>query len=143
MGGTPPAAFGTVASVGTDTFTLTAHDGTKVTVDVTSSTTYADPSVTSASFADVKVGDHVAVFGTDTSNTVAATKVAIGGPGGPGGPGGGRGFGGGPGASGGSHGPDGAGGWAPPSSSATSSSGAVPSGTSTASSVSSSESTLN
>ena len=34
FGGTPPAAFGTVASVGTNTFTLTTHDGTTVTVDV-------------------------------------------------------------------------------------------------------------
>ena len=94
FGGTPPAAFGTVASIGTDTFTLTSRDGTKVTVDVSATTTYVDPSVTSPTFSDVKMGDHVAVFGTDTSNTVTATKVAIGGPGGtsdhrgPGGPGG-------------------------------------------------------
>ena len=87
FGGAPPAAFGTVKSVGTDTFTLTAHDGTTVTVDVGSSTTYTDPSVSSPTFSTVKVGDHVAAFGADTSNTVTATKVAIGGPGGPGGPG--------------------------------------------------------
>ncbi len=84
-GGTTPAAFGTVASVGTNTFTLTKLDGTNVTVDVGSSTTYLDPGVTTPTIADVKVGDHVAVFGTDTNNTVAGTKVAIGGPGGPGG----------------------------------------------------------
>jgi len=85
MHGTPPAAVGTVASVGTNTFTLTGRDGTTVTVDVGSTTTYVDPAVTSPSLADVKVGAHVAVFGTDSSNTVTATKVAIGGPGGPGG----------------------------------------------------------
>ena len=39
--------------------------------------------MTSPSLADVKVGAHVAVFGTDAANTVTATKVAIGGPGGP------------------------------------------------------------
>ena len=101
FGGTPPAAFGTVASVGADTFTLTTRDGTKVTVDVSGTTTYVDPGVTTPSFTDVKVGDHVAVFGTDSSNTVTATKVAIGGPGGdgpggdgPGGFGGHRDFGG-------------------------------------------------
>ena len=95
FGGTPPAAFGTVASVGTNTFTLTGHDGTTVTVDVsTTTTTYVDPAVTSPSLADVKVGAHVAVFGTDSANTVTATKVAIGGPGGMGGPGGHDGFGG-------------------------------------------------
>ncbi|MDR3660544.1 MAG: DUF5666 domain-containing protein, partial [Mycobacterium sp.] len=88
FGGTPPAAFGTVKSVGTDTFTLTTHDGMTVTVDVSSSTTYADPSVSSPTFSTLKVGDQVAVFGTDTSNTVTATKLAIGGRGGWGGPGG-------------------------------------------------------
>ena len=41
--------------------------------------------------ADVKVGDHVAVVGTDASGTVSASKVAIGPPGGPGGPPGGKG----------------------------------------------------
>ena len=85
FGGTPPAASGIVKTVGSDTFTLTTHDGTTVTVDVSSSTTYLDPSVTSPTSATIKVGDHVAVFGTDTSNTVIATKVAIGGPGASGG----------------------------------------------------------
>ncbi len=100
FGGTPPTAMGTVASVGTNTFTLTTHDGTTVTVDVSSTTTYLDRGVTSPTLSDVKVGDHVAVVGTDSSNTVTATKVAIGGPngpgghGGPGGPGGHDGFGG-------------------------------------------------
>ena len=93
FGGSPPAAMGTVKSVGTDTFTLTTTRGTVVTVDVGSTTTYHDPGVTSPTLADVKVGDHVAVFGTDTSNTVTATSVGIGdfpagGRGGPGGPGG-------------------------------------------------------
>ena len=103
FGGTPPAAMGTVASVGTNSFTLTARDGTTVTVDVGSSTTYLDHDVTSPSIADVKVGDHVAVFGTSNAGTVTATKVAIGGPGGPGGHGGhdGKGGPGGPGGMGG------------------------------------------
>ena len=88
--GTPPAAVGTVKSVGTGTFTLTTPDGTTVTVNVGSSTTYLDHDVTSPSFGNATVGAHVAVFGTDTSNTVTATKVAVGAPptGGPGGPGG-------------------------------------------------------
>jgi len=88
VGGTPPAAFGTVATVGTDTFTLTTHDGTTVRVHVGSTTTYVDGAVASPSLADVTVGARVAVFGTDTANTVTATKVAIGDPGGPGGAGG-------------------------------------------------------
>ena len=97
FGGTPPAAVGTVASVGANTFTLTTPDKTTVTVDVTGTTTYQDPGVTSPSFTSLKAGDHVAVFGTDTNNTVAATQVCIGGstvPPGPGGPGDRGGFGG-------------------------------------------------
>jgi preprotein translocase subunit YajC len=87
-GGTPPAAVGTVKSVGDGTFAIAAQDGTTVTVNVSSATTYMDQGVTSASIANVTVGEHVAVFGTDTSNTVAATSVAIGSPpaGGKGGP---------------------------------------------------------
>jgi len=142
FGGTPPAAFGTVASVGTDTFTLTSRDGTTVTVKVSGSTTYEDPSVTTATLADVKVGDHVAVFGTDTDNTVTATKVAVGGPGGPG-QGGGPGPGGpGQGGPGGFGGPGG-GRWAPSTSKGTSSSGAASSGGSTTSNAATSGSDLN
>jgi endonuclease YncB( thermonuclease family) len=102
-GGSPPAAVGTVATVGTNSFTLKARDGSTVTVDVTSSTTYRDQGVTSPTLANVTVGETVAAFGTDTSNTVSATSVDIGGPGGPGGADGHRGPGGqwGPGGSGG------------------------------------------
>ena len=65
-----------------------------MTVDVGSTTTYFDPGVSSPTLADVKVGEHVAVFGTESRGTVTATQVAIGNPpdgkGGPGGTGGGR-----------------------------------------------------
>ncbi len=93
MSGSPPAAMGTVKSVGDGTFTLTAQDGTVVTVNVGSSTTYRDPGVTSPTLANVTVGQHVAVFGTETSDVVTATSVAIGNPTG-GGPGGAWGMGG-------------------------------------------------
>ncbi len=85
----PPAAAGTVASVDAsgNSFTVKNHDGTTVTVDVSSSTTYGDPSVTSPSLSNVTVGEHVFVVGTTSSGTVTATKVMIGmpprGPGGP------------------------------------------------------------
>ena len=78
--GGPPAAVGTVKSVGDDTFTLSTPSGSTVTVDVGSSTKYVDPSVSSPSFSDVTVGEHVAVMGTESSNTVAATTVLIGAP---------------------------------------------------------------
>jgi preprotein translocase subunit YajC len=87
-GGSPPAAVGTVVTVGTNTFTLKTNDGTTVTVNVSSSTTYRDREVTSPTLANVTAGETVAAFGTDTSNTVTATSVEIGAPGGPGGHGG-------------------------------------------------------
>jgi hypothetical protein len=108
MGGSPPAAFGTVKSVGDGTFTLTEPDGTVVTVNVGGTTTYLDPGVTSPSLANVTVGEHVAVFGTDTSDVIAASRVAIGTP-----PAGGKGAPGGPGGRGGPGGPPGMGGSPP------------------------------
>jgi hypothetical protein len=109
VGGKPPTASGTVASVGTDTFTLTNKSGTTETVDVGTNTTYVDTGVTSATMADVKVGEHVAVFGTDSSGVITATRVAIGTPpnGGKGGPSPGAG-------SGGKGGPPGGGSGGPP-----------------------------
>jgi Cu/Ag efflux protein CusF len=100
MGGAhaAPTAVGTVTAVDatSDSFTLKSEDGTVTTVDVTSTTTYEDRTVTSASLSDVAVGDTVAVVGTTASGVVTATDVRIGtpptgagfgGPGGPGGPG--------------------------------------------------------
>ena len=70
-------------SIGANTFTLTTHSGTVVTVNVaTATTTYQDRGVTAPTFANVTVGSHVAVVGADTANTVAATRVLIGGLGG-------------------------------------------------------------
>ncbi len=83
-----------MTSVGASSFTIKAKDGSTVTVDVSGSTTYRDPSVSSPTLANVTVGETVAAFGTETSNTVTATSVAIGEPGGPGGPGGPSGHGG-------------------------------------------------
>ena len=85
--GAPPAVAGTVASVDAtgDSFTVTDRSGSTITVAVSSSTTYMDPSVSSAGISNVTVGEHVAVVGTTTSGTVTATQVLIGTPGGPGG----------------------------------------------------------
>ena len=79
---TMPAASGTVASVGSDSFTITTKAGATDTVNVSSSTTYRDRGVTTPTFANVTVGENVAVFGTSTSGVVTATSVAIGVPGG-------------------------------------------------------------
>ena len=68
--GAPPAASGIVTSLGSNTFTLKTTSGTRVTVDVSSTTTYRDRGVTSPSFANVSVNEHVAVFGTTSSGTV-------------------------------------------------------------------------
>ena len=82
---TMPAAFGTVASVGANSFTITTKAGATDTVNVSSSTTYRDRGVTTPSLANVIVGESVAVFGTLNSGVVTATSVAIGTPGGWGG----------------------------------------------------------
>jgi len=82
--GTPPAAAGTVESVGTGSFTLKNREGTTVIVDVTSSTTYKDRTtykdqkVTSPSFVNITAGEMVSVEGTATSGVVTATTVTIG-----------------------------------------------------------------
>ncbi len=81
----PPAAAGKVESVtagsvsGTGTFTVKGRDGKTVTVEVSSSTTYKDPGVTSPSFANVTTGEMVSVEGTTASSgVVTATSVFIG-----------------------------------------------------------------
>ena len=87
----PPGAFGSVASVDgataagscgkadqAGTFTLTQHkSSTPVTVNVDTTTTFMEPGVTSATFANVCVGEFVAAQGTNTNNVVTATKVGI------------------------------------------------------------------
>ena len=80
--GAPPAAAGTVTSVGSNTFTLKTVSGTSVTVDVSTATTYRERGVAAPSFTNVSVNDHVAVFGTTSSGTVSATSVLIGNGGG-------------------------------------------------------------
>jgi hypothetical protein len=77
-----PTVFGTVATVGSETFTVTTHSGSTMKVDVTKATTYRDREVVTPSFSNVKVAEMVAVFGTDTAGRVAATSVGIGTPGG-------------------------------------------------------------
>jgi hypothetical protein len=82
-------AAGTVASVGgssstgtcgtagaSGTFTLTSFKGgATVTVDVTSTTTFFEPGVSSASFADVCVGSQVFVLGSSASTTSSSSTT--------------------------------------------------------------------
>jgi hypothetical protein len=75
-----PTVLGTVKSVSGDSFTVTAQDGTNITVEVNKATTYFDVGVSSPTISDVTVGQHVAVFGTEGSDSITATKVAIGTP---------------------------------------------------------------
>lgn len=76
--GTPPVAEGTVVEVAADGFTLTTRDGTTVTVDVSSSTSYMEFGTSSTSLGAVTVGSHVTVFGAQGSDAVTATRVGIG-----------------------------------------------------------------
>jgi hypothetical protein len=70
------AVAGTVASVGTGTFTVTATSGQTVTVDEQSSTTY-ESGGSSASSSVVVKGARVVVQGTRSGNTVTATSVVV------------------------------------------------------------------
>jgi hypothetical protein len=84
------AVIGTVASVGTNQFTVNALSGGTVTVNEQSSTTYYTGRTT-ASSSSVTTGARVVVQGSRTGDTVTATRVivlgtgAFGGTGGPGG----------------------------------------------------------
>ncbi len=90
-----PATSGAVLGVSsaTNSFTLLTPSGATETVNVSSSTKYTEPCVTSASISDLKRGERVVVQGTSSSGTVDATAVLIrpahvGGPGFGPGPGG-------------------------------------------------------
>lgn len=75
-----PTAAGTVKWVGDGSFAVTTRDGTTVTVLVDTTTDYFGAGVPSPTMANVKVGEHIAVFGTDRSALVTADRVAIGRP---------------------------------------------------------------
>jgi hypothetical protein len=88
-----PRVAGTVTATGGSTITLKAMDGTIVTVTVTSATTYRMAGATSATLADIKVGDIVMATGTKaadgslTATSVDAFAPGAGGPGAGGRPG--------------------------------------------------------
>ncbi len=75
-----PTAAGTVKSVGDGSFAVTTRDGHTVTVLVDTTTDYFGAGVPSPTMANVKVGEHIAVFGIDRSELVTADRVAIGRP---------------------------------------------------------------
>ncbi len=73
---------GATATCGTagDAGTLTLAGGMRqavTAVDVTATTTYKDPAVTTPTFANVCVGSRVIALGTLTSGTLTATLVAV------------------------------------------------------------------
>lgn len=71
-----PGVFGTVASVGSGSFTVTDRTGQTVTVDEQSSTTYFSGR-TAASSSAVVTGARVAVRGTRSGSTVTAASVVV------------------------------------------------------------------
>jgi len=68
--------IGTVASVGTNSFTVNARSGQTVTVDEQSSTTYYK-GATQATSSIVTQGATVAVQGSRSGTTVTATRVIV------------------------------------------------------------------
>ncbi len=91
---TPPPSNSRFATAGTvqtspsgGSFVIETWNSTQVTVQTSTSTTYTERGVSSASLTDVAVGENVAVFGTVSGSSVTATQIAIGGNGVDGGPG--------------------------------------------------------
>jgi hypothetical protein len=83
-----PAAAGTVQAVNSSStvpncgtagspgsFTVLLKKGGTETVDVTTTTTFSEPGVSSQTFADLCVGDWAAAAGTTAGSTVTATQV--------------------------------------------------------------------
>lgn len=85
---------GAIASVGTNSFAITSYNGTKETIDVTSSTTFEDAAGTVSGLSALKKGEGVIVRGTVSGSVVKATDVRVVVPGAGGGFGGGFGGGG-------------------------------------------------
>lgn len=61
----------------TGSFTVVGQRLRIVTIDVLSTTTFSDSADPSPSFADVCVGNHVRITGTNTSGTVSASSVTV------------------------------------------------------------------
>ena len=68
---------GTCLNSDTGSFTLPGRRHGIGTIDVTATTTYKDPAVTTPSFANVCVGSRVIAFGTPASGTLTATLVTV------------------------------------------------------------------
>jgi hypothetical protein len=75
-GASPLAVVGTVDSVGSNTFTVTARSGKSLTVDESPSTVYHSGKAVSSSNI-VAVGVKVRVRGKRSGNTVRATRVVV------------------------------------------------------------------
>ena len=73
-----PLAVGKVTVVGTNTFTIVDRKGVTTVVNVTpGTTTYLERGVTAPSFANIGIGDEIAVQGTLSAGIVSATAVMI------------------------------------------------------------------
>lgn len=69
--------FGTISSKGTLTFTVTTKQGANVVVTVNAETRFHVPTKRNATFADIHVGDRVAVSGTPTTSGLTAKQVSV------------------------------------------------------------------
>ncbi len=70
------ALFGTVAAIGSGSFTLSTKDGDEM-IAVLSSTKFHIPGIRSATLGDLAINDRVAVNGTPTADGLNARKVAV------------------------------------------------------------------
>ena len=69
--------FGTVQSVAAHSFVVKSANGSSVSVEVSTATTFSRGTTGSASYAAVKVGTQVVVFGTVSGSSLDASRVEI------------------------------------------------------------------
>jgi hypothetical protein len=69
--------FGAIASIGSNSFTITSSNGTNETVKVTASTSFEDTAGTLSGLSSLKKGESVLVRGTVSGSVVTATDVRV------------------------------------------------------------------
>ena len=69
--------FGTVTGVSGNTITMTSSSGATDTVNVSSSTTFFEPGGGSASLSSITSGEQIGVGGTNSNNTITASRIIV------------------------------------------------------------------
>lgn len=69
--------FGAVASIGTNSFTITSFNGTSETVKISGSTSFEDATGTLSGLSSLKIGEDVLIRGTLSGSVLTASDVRV------------------------------------------------------------------